>query len=112
MVINNVTIGDIIINEIKKEIKEKGYHFSTYDVFKILDNYLYQKEILQLLNISYSSYYKYKKEKKSKYVDRKLYSLYLLLTNDSFKEVFEKSKTIYLEWWKNVWHLHNLSVTA
>lgn len=97
MVINNIKVGDIIINEIKKEIKEKGYHFSTYDIFKILDNYLYQNEILQLLDISQATYYKYKKEKKNKYVDRKLYQFYLLVTNENFKEYFEKCYNIHME---------------
>ena len=96
MVINNIKIGDIIINEIN-QLKDKGYFFTTYELFKILDNYLYQNEIFQLLNISQATYYKYKKEKKSKYVDRKLYSLYLIITNESFKNEFEKCETLYLE---------------
>ena len=63
MIINNIKIGDIIINEIK-QLKDKGCFFTTYELFKILDNYLYQKEIFQLLNISQATYYKYKKEKR------------------------------------------------
>ena len=97
MIINNIKIGDIIINEIN-QLKDKGYFFTTYELFKILDNYLYQNEILQLLSISQATYYKYKKEKKGKYVDRKLYTLYLIITNESFKEHFEKCETIYMEW--------------
>lgn len=111
MVINNVKIGDIIIRDIKKLIKENKF-FTTYDIFQILDNYLYQKQMFQLLNISQSTYYKYKRERKNKFVDRKLYEFYMLITNDNFKEAFEKCDTIYLEWLKNVWYLHNLSVTA
>ena len=97
MVINNIKIGDIIINEIKKEIQEKGCYFTTYDIFKILDNYLHRNQIFQLLNISHSSYYKYKNEKKGKYIDKKLYNLYLIITNESFKDEFEKSETLNLE---------------
>lgn len=97
MVVNNIKIGDIIINEIKKEIKEKGCYFTTYDIFKILDNYLHRNQIFQLLDISHSSYYKYKNEKKNKYVDKKLYNLYLIITNESFKDEFEKCETLYLE---------------
>ena len=36
-------------------------------------------------------------EKKNKYVDKKLYNLYLIITNESFKEEFEKCETLYLE---------------
>lgn len=97
MKINNIEIGDIIINEIKK-LKDKGYYLTTYEVFKVLEQYLYQKQILQLLKISQSSYYKYKREKKNKFIDRKLYRLYLIITNKSFEEEFKKSETIYLEW--------------
>jgi len=96
MIINNIKIGDIIINEIN-QLKDKGYFFTTYELFKILDNYLYQNEILQLLNISQATYYKYKKEKKGKYVDRKLYQFYLLITNESFKEYFNKCDNIHME---------------
>src|SRR5690606_36958393 len=97
MVINNVKIGDIIIRDIKKLIEENMF-FTTYDIFKILDNYLYQKQMFQLLNISQSTYYKYKRERKNKFVDRKLYEFYLLITNnENFKEYFEKYDIIYLE---------------
>lgn len=98
MIVNNIKLGDIIINEIKKEIKEKGCYFTTYDIFKILDNYLHRNQIFKLLGISHSSYYKYKNEKKNKYVDKKLYNLYLIITNESFKEEFEKYETLDLEW--------------
>lgn len=97
MKVNNIEINEIIINEIKRVAKDKGYHFSTYDIFKILEQFLYQKQLLQLLNISQSSFYKYKREKKNKFIDRKLYRLYLIITNKSFKEEFEKCKTLYLE---------------
>lgn len=97
MKINHIEITDIIINEIKK-LKDKGYYLTTYDIFQVLEQYLYQKQILQLLNISQSSYYKYKREKKNKFIDRKLYRLYLIITNESFKEEFKKSETVYLEW--------------
>ena len=54
--------------------------------------------MLQLLNISQATYYKYKRERKNKFVDRKLYEFYLLITNnDNFKEIFEKYDIIYLE---------------
>ena len=96
MKINNVEISDIIINEVKK-LKDKGYFFTTYDIFVILEQFLYQEQILQLLNISQSSFYKYKRERKNKFIDRKLYEFYLLITNDNFKEAFEKCDTIYLE---------------
>lgn len=97
MIINNIKIGDIIIRDIEKLIKENIF-FTTYDIFKILDNYLYQKQMLQLLSISQSTYYKYKRERKNKFVDRKLYEFYLLITNnDNFKEIFEKYDIIYLE---------------
>ena len=43
MIINNIKIGDIIIRDIEKLIKENIF-FTTYDIFKILDNYLYQKQ--------------------------------------------------------------------
>lgn len=97
MIVNNIKLGDIIINEIKKNATEKGCYFTTYDIFEILDRYLYRKQIFQLLNISHSSYYKYKNEKRDKYVDKKLYNLYLLITNESFKEEFEECETLYLE---------------
>ena len=100
MKVNNIEISDIIINEIKKVAKDKGYHFTTYDIFKVLEQYLYNKQILQLLDISQSSYYKYKREKKNKFIDRKLYNLYLLITNESFEKEFKKCETIYLEWLK------------
>lgn len=96
MKINHIEISDIIINEIKK-LKDKGYYLTTYDVFTILEQYLYQNQILQLLNISLSSYYKYKRERKNKFIDRKLYKFYLLITNESFEEEFKKCETIYLE---------------
>lgn len=109
MKINNIEINDIIINEIKN-LKDKGYYFTTYNIFEILEQFLYQEQILQLLNISQSSFYKYKRERKNKFIDRKLYEFYLLITNESFKEHFEKCDTIYLEWLKNVWHLHNFYI--
>ena len=96
MIVNNIKLGDIIINEVKKLVINKEY-FTTYDIFEILDNYLHRNQIFQLLGISHSSYYKYKNEKKNKYVDKKLYNLYLLITNDSFEEEFEKCETLYLE---------------
>lgn len=99
MKINHIEISDIIINEIKK-LKDKGYYLTTYDVFKILEQYLYQKQILQLLKISQSSYYKYKRERKNKFIDRKLYNLYIIITNESFENEFKKCETIYLEWLK------------
>ena len=96
MKINNVEISDIIINEVKK-LKDKGYYLTTYDVFTILEQYLYQKQILQLLKISQSSFYKYKREKRNKFIDRKLYNLYLILTNEIFKDEFKNCNNINLE---------------
>lgn len=84
MKVNDIEISFLIINEIKKLIKNKEC-FTTYDIFLILEHYLYQQQILQLLKISKASFYKYKREKKNKFIDRKLYNLYLIITNDTFK---------------------------
>lgn len=96
MIINDVKINDIIINEVKKLVKNKEY-FTTYDIFKVLEHFLYQEQILQILDISKSSYYKYKREKKNKFIDRKLYNLYLIITNENFKDEIKKSNNINLE---------------
>src|SRR5690606_6269803 len=96
MKINNVEISDIIINEVKK-LKNKGYFFTTYDIFKILEQFLYHYQILQLLDISQSSFYKYKREKKNKFIDRKLYNLYLIITNEIFENEFKNCNNIKLE---------------
>ena len=96
MKINNVEISDIIINEVKK-LKDKGYFFTTYDIFVILEQFLYHNQILQLLDISLSSYYKYKRERKNKFIDRKLYNLYLIITNEIFENEFKNCNNINLE---------------
>ena len=96
MKINNIYINDIIINEIKKLVKNKKY-FTTHDIFIILEYFLYQKQISQLLDISKASYYKYKREKKNKFIDRKLYNLYLLITNEVFKNEIKSCENINLE---------------
>ena len=96
MIINNVKISDIIINEVRK-LKDKGYYFTTYDIFKILEQFLYHKQILQLLDISQSSFYKYKREKKNKFIDRKLYNLYVMFTNEIFENEFKNCDNINLE---------------
>ena len=96
MVINNIKIGDIIVNEIN-QLKDKGYFFTTYDIFVILEQFLYLNQILQLLDISLSSYYKYKRERKNKFIDRKLYNLYLIISNEIFENEFKKCNNINLE---------------
>ena len=96
MKINNVEINEIIISEIKKLVKSKEY-FSTYDVFKVLEFYLYQNQIFKLLEISKSSYYKYKRTKRNRFIDRKLYNLYLIITNESFESDLKNCKNIELE---------------
>jgi hypothetical protein len=96
MKINNVYINDIIINEVKKLVKNKKY-FTTHDIFIILEYFLYQKDISQLLDISKASYYKYKREKKNKFIDRKLYNLYLIITNKDFEKEIKSCDNINLE---------------
>ena len=97
MKINNIEISDIILNEIKKLVKNKDY-FTTYDIFIILEYFLYQKDISQLLDISKASFYKYKREKKNKFIDRKLYNLYLIITNENFENEIKSCENINLEW--------------
>lgn len=97
MKVNNIEINDIIINDIKKLVKNKEY-FTTYDIFKILEFYLYQKQIFKLLDISKASYYKYKRTKRNKFIDRKLYNLYLLITNENFESDLKNCNNIELEW--------------
>ena len=96
MKVNGIEINDIIINEIRK-LKDKGYYFTTYNIFEILEQFLYQEQILRLLDISLSSYYKYKREKKNKFIDRKLYNLYLIITNEIFENEFKNCNNIKLE---------------
>ena len=96
MKINNVYINDIIINEVKKLVKNKDY-FTTYDIFIILEYFLYQKDISQLLDISKASYYKYKRTKRNKFIDRKLYNLYLIITNECFEKEIKSCENINLE---------------
>jgi len=97
MKVNNIEISDIILNEIKKLVKNKDY-FTTYDIFIILEYFLYQKDISQLLDISKASFYKYKREKKNKFIDRKLYNLYLIITNENFENEIKSCENINLEW--------------
>jgi hypothetical protein len=96
MKVNNIEISDIILNEIKKLVKNKDY-FTTYDIFIILEYFLYQKDISQLLDISKASFYKYKREKKNKFIDRKLYNLYLIITNENFENEIKSCENINLE---------------
>lgn len=96
MKINNIEISDIIINEVKKLIKNKKY-FTTHDIFIILEYFLCQRDISQLLDISKASYYKYKREKKNKFIDRKLYNLYLIITNKNFENEIKSCENINLE---------------
>ena len=96
MKINNIEISDIILNEIKKLVKNKDY-FTTYDIFITLEYFLYQKQISQLLDISKASYYKYKRERKNKFIDRKLYNLYLIITNKDFEKEIKSCDNINLE---------------
>ena len=82
MKVNNIEISDIILN----------------DIFIILEYFLYQKDISQLLDISKASFYKYKREKKNKFIDRKLYNLYLIITNENFENEIKSCENINLEW--------------
>ena len=95
MKINNIYINDIIINEVKKLVKNKKY-FTTHDIFIILEYFLYQKDISQLLDISKASYYKYKRTKRNKFIDRKLYNLYLIITNKDFEKEIKSCDNISL----------------
>lgn len=96
MKINGIQISDIILNEIKKLVKNKKY-FTTHDIFIVLEYFLCQKDISQLLDISKASYYKYKREKKNKFIDRKLYNLYLIITNECFEKEIKNCENINLE---------------
>ena len=96
MKVNNIEISYIIINEIKKLVKNKDY-FTTYDIFITLEYFLYQKDISQLLDISKASYYKYKRIKRNKFIDRKLYNLYLIITNKNFEKEIKSCDNISLE---------------